>query len=159
MQLDTHLNINTSLCGRVIKLQENYAEVLLHTTQQMIADKQGLVHGGFIFGAADYAAMSAVNDPLVVLGSSNSKFIAPAKVGDVVLCKATIISEKSSRSTSFCLWKACVWRKFYYFCFRQSCIIVVLIDITFLFYYNIWKHIWKVYFESDKYIGYSKKFT
>ena len=97
MQQNTHLNINTTLCGKVTKLQENYVEVLLHTTQQMTADKQGLVHGGFIFGAADYAAMSAVNDPFVVLGASTSKFIAPVKVGDVVLCKATVVSEKGKK--------------------------------------------------------------
>jgi len=97
MQLNTHLNINTSLCGKVIKLEENYAEVLLHTTQQMSVDTQGLVHGGFVFGAADYAAMSAVNDPYVVLGSSTSKFIAPVKVGDVVLCKAKVLSGKGKK--------------------------------------------------------------
>ncbi len=97
MKLNTHLNINTSLCGKVTKLQENYAEVLLHTTQQMTADRQGLVHGGFIFGAADYAAMSAVNDPLVVLGASSSKFLAPVKVGDVVLCRAIVVSEKGKK--------------------------------------------------------------
>ncbi len=98
MQLNTHLNINTSLCGKVTKLQENYAEVLLHTMQQMATDMQGLVHGGFIFGAADYAAMSAVNDPYVVLGASSSKFIAPVKVGDAVLCKATVVSTKGKKS-------------------------------------------------------------
>ena len=97
MQINTHLNINTSLCGKVTKLNANYAEVLLHTTQQMTADTQGLVHGGFIFGAADYAAMSAVNDPLVVLGSSSSKFIAPVKEGDAVLCKAAVLSEKGKK--------------------------------------------------------------
>jgi len=97
MQLNTHLNINTSLCGKVTKLQENYAEVLLHTTQQMSTDRQGLVHGGFIFGAADYAAMSAVNDPLVVLGSSLSKFLAPVKVGDTVLCKAKVVQGKGKK--------------------------------------------------------------
>jgi len=97
MQLNTHLNINTSLCGKVTKLQENYAEVLLHTTQQMTTDKQDLIHGGFIFGAADYAAMSAVNDPHVVLGASSSKFLAPVKVGDAVLCKATVVSEKGKK--------------------------------------------------------------
>ena len=98
MQLNTHLNINTSLCGKVTKLQENYAEVLLHTTQQMAADMQGLVHGGFIFGAADYAAMSAVNDPYVVLGASSSKFIAPVKVGDAVICKALVVSIKGKKA-------------------------------------------------------------
>ena len=98
MQLNTHLNINTSLCGKVTKLQENYAEILLHTTQQMAADMQGLVHGGFIFGAADYAAMSAVNDPYVVLGASSSKFIAPVKVGDAVICKASVVSIKGKKA-------------------------------------------------------------
>ena len=97
MQLNTHLNINTSLCGKVTKLQENYSEVLLHTTQQMTADIQGLVHGGFIFGVADYAAMSAVNDPFVVLGASSSKFLAPVKVGNAVLCKAIVVSEKGKK--------------------------------------------------------------
>ena len=97
MQLKTHLNINTSLCGKVTKLESNYAEVLLHTTEQMKADSQGLVHGGFIFGAADYAAMSAVNDPLVVLGASISRFIAPVKVGDAVLCKARVVSKKGKK--------------------------------------------------------------
>ena len=98
MQLNTHLNINTSLCGKVTKLEENYAEVLLHTTQYMAADMQGLVHGGFIFGAADYAAMSAVNDPYVVLGASSSKFIAPVKVGDAVLCKASVVNSKGKKA-------------------------------------------------------------
>ena len=98
MQLNTHLNIDTSLCGKVTKLQEGYAEVLLYTTQQMTADAQGLVHGGFVFGAADYAAMSAVNDPYVVLGASSSKFIAPVKVGDAVLCKAKIVNTKGKKS-------------------------------------------------------------
>ena len=98
MQLNTHLNINTSLCGKVTKLQENYAEVLLHTTQQMAADAEGLVHGGFIFGAADYAAMSAVNDPYVVLGASSSKFIAPVKVGDAVLCKASVVNSQGKKA-------------------------------------------------------------
>ena len=97
MQLNTHLNIDTSLCGKVTKLEKNYAEVLLHTTQAMSADVQGLVHGGFVFGAADYAAMSAVNDPYVVLGASSSKFIAPVKAGDAVLCKACVVSEKGKK--------------------------------------------------------------
>ena len=98
MQLNTHLNIDTSLCGKVTKLEEGYAEVLLHTTQQMTADAQGLVHGGFVFGAADYAAMSAVNDPYVVLGASSSRFVAPVKVGDAVLCKAKVVNTKGKKS-------------------------------------------------------------
>ncbi len=97
MIVNTHVNINTSLCGKVTNIEENYAEVVLHTTQQMVVDTQGLVHGGFIFSAADLSAMSAVNDPFVVLGSSSSKFIVPVKVGDVVTCKAMISSEKGKK--------------------------------------------------------------
>lgn len=97
MNLNTHLAINSALCGKVTKLEPNYAEVLLHTTTQMVADDRGLVHGGFIFGAADYAAMCAVNDPLVVLGASTSKFIAPCKVGDAVVCHATVIKSKGKK--------------------------------------------------------------
>ena len=97
MQLHTHLNIDTALCGKVTRLENNYAEVLLHTTQQMRVDIQGLVHGGFVFSVADYAAMCAVNDPYVVLGASECKFIAPVKVGDAVLCKACVVKEKGKK--------------------------------------------------------------
>jgi acyl-coenzyme A thioesterase PaaI-like protein len=98
MTLNTHLDINNALCGKVTKLEVSYVEVLLHTTQAMSTDSQGLVHGGFVFGAADYAAMSAVNDPFVVLGASSSKFMAPVKVGDVVLCKAKVTSTKGKKT-------------------------------------------------------------
>ena len=97
MKSNTHLKINNSLCGKVTRVKENYAEVLLHTTQQMSADSQGLVHGGFIFGSADYVAMVAVNDPFVVLGSATSKFLAPVKVGDVVLLKGSVVIEKGRK--------------------------------------------------------------
>lgn len=97
MQINTHLSIDTSLCGKVIKVEKNHAEVLLHTTQQMSVDRQGLVHGGFVFGAADLSAMTAVNDPYVVLGAATSKFIAPVRVGDAVVCKARVIDEKGKK--------------------------------------------------------------
>ena len=97
MNLNTHLDIDNALCGKVTKLEDNYAEVLLHTTQQMSVDTHGLVHGGFIFGAADYVAMMAVNDPFVVLSSASSKFLAPVRVGDVVLFKGSISIEKGRK--------------------------------------------------------------
>jgi len=97
MKQNTHLSIDPSLCGKVVKLEPGFAEVVLHTRHAMRAEEKGLVHGGFIFGSADYAAMCAVNDPNVVLGSATSKFIAPVKVGDVVVCKATVLSEKGKK--------------------------------------------------------------
>lgn len=97
MQPNTHLETDTTLCGKATKLEEGYAEVLLHTTSQMKVDTQGLVHGGFIFSAADYAAMCAVNDPFVVLGSANSVFLAPVKVGDVLKFKARLKEQKGKK--------------------------------------------------------------
>ncbi len=97
MQLQTHLQTETSLCGKVVNTKEGYAEVVLHTTQQMGVDAKGLVHGGFVFGAADLAAMAAVNDPFVVLGAATSKFLAPVKVHDVVVCKAKVVEQKGEK--------------------------------------------------------------
>lgn len=85
----THLRIDPGLCGAPRRLDEGRAEVALRTTPAMAADEQGLVHGGFVFGLADYAAMLAVNDPRVVLGSATTKFLRPLRVGDEVVAVAT----------------------------------------------------------------------
>ncbi len=97
MQLKTHLQIDESLCGRVTALEEGYARVLLHTTRVMQADAQGLIHGGFLFGAADYAAMAAVNDPYVVLGAAQVRFLAPVRKGEAVTFEARVLEEKGKR--------------------------------------------------------------
>ncbi|MGM0622829.1 MAG: PaaI family thioesterase [Campylobacterota bacterium] len=86
--LKTHTAISPHLCGQLIKLEANYAEVELITTSEMSVDSHNLVHGGFTFGAADFCAMAAVNDPNVVLVNSNCKFLSPVKVGDKVTFKA-----------------------------------------------------------------------
>jgi acyl-coenzyme A thioesterase PaaI-like protein len=65
----------------------------------MAADKQGLVHGGFIFCAADFAAMATVNDPYVVLAKSTVKFTAPVKVGDIVFLEGNIIQKEGNKAT------------------------------------------------------------
>jgi len=86
--LQTHLKIDNDFCGEVVALEAGYAEVALKTTACMAADERGLVHGGFIFGAADYAAMAAVNAPTVVLAACSCRFLAPAGVGERIVFKA-----------------------------------------------------------------------
>jgi len=90
VELKTHLAINQSLCGELLSIDEGIAIVKLNTTSQMVVDDHKLVHGGFIFGAADYAAMVAVNHPNVVLGSAEVKFLKPSISGDAVTLKATV---------------------------------------------------------------------
>lgn len=84
MTPNTHLALDRRLCGAPIALSDGKARVRLITSPEMTADDRGLVHGGFVFGAADHAAMLAVNDPFVVLGGSESRFVAPVMEGDVV---------------------------------------------------------------------------
>ncbi|MEJ2469482.1 MAG: hotdog domain-containing protein [Campylobacterales bacterium] len=97
MIVNTHLKIDNGLCGTVNALEEGYAAVELETTLQMAADEQGLVHGGFIFGAADYAAMAAVNEPTVVLAESNCRFLAPSKAGDEIVFKAKCVERDGKK--------------------------------------------------------------
>ena len=87
--LNTHERINTVYSGEINKLESGYAKVTLETIETMRADELGLVHGGFIFSAADFAAMAAVNEPNVVLASCNCLFLAPVRVGDRVTFEAT----------------------------------------------------------------------
>jgi len=82
--LNTHLKINQDLSGEIVKLEQGYVELRLTTTPEMVADSIGLIHGGFIFSAADFAAMAAVNERNVVLVASDCQFLSPVKFHDEV---------------------------------------------------------------------------
>ena len=82
--LNTHLRINESLSGEITLLEKGYVELRLTTSNDMLADEIGLIHGGFIFSAADYAAMVAVNEKNVVLVGSDCQFLSPVKLHDEV---------------------------------------------------------------------------
>ncbi|MFO7567859.1 MAG: PaaI family thioesterase [Enhygromyxa sp.] len=97
VEMNTHPSIDASLCGELVSLAPGIAEVELRTDTRMAADARGLVHGGFVFGAADYAAMLAVNDPNVVLGAASVKFTAPAQVGEAVRLRAELRGEKGRK--------------------------------------------------------------
>lgn len=84
VEVKTHLRINKELSGEIAKIEVGHVELKLETTQDMLADDLGLIHGGFIFSAADYAVMLAVNEPNVVLVASECQFLAPVKLYDEV---------------------------------------------------------------------------
>ncbi|OIP53198.1 MAG: thioesterase [Helicobacteraceae bacterium CG2_30_36_10] len=88
--LKTHEEINHNLSGDILKMQNGYVELRLITTEDMVADDQGLIHGGFIFSAADFAAMAAVNERNVVLVGSECQFLSPVKLGDEVYFTAKV---------------------------------------------------------------------
>ncbi|OIO01391.1 MAG: thioesterase [Desulfovibrionaceae bacterium CG1_02_65_16] len=88
MDIRTHELIDGELCGAPVELEEGRSVVRLKTLARMMADASGLVHGGFVFGLADYAAMLAVNHPNVVLGASECRFLKPVRAGEELLATA-----------------------------------------------------------------------
>jgi uncharacterized protein (TIGR00369 family) len=88
MTIQTHQGINRECFGTPVYLAEGASRVELLTLGSMAVDETGLVHGGYIFGLADYAAMIAVNHPNVVLGSSTVKFLKPVRAGETVVAEA-----------------------------------------------------------------------
>ena len=97
IDLNTHKKIDQTLCGKLIEQEKNYAKVKFEATEEMAVDELGLIHGGFTFGAADFCAMATINHPNVVLVSSNSKFLAPVKVGDVVIFESEVVFDDDKK--------------------------------------------------------------
>ncbi len=96
-ELKTHLKFNPKY-GRLTELTENGAKVILETTNDMTVDEEGLIHGGFTFGAADFCAMASVNEPYVVLvKATDCEFMAPVKAGDIVEFQGEILMKEKRK--------------------------------------------------------------
>jgi acyl-coenzyme A thioesterase PaaI-like protein len=101
VQPRTHLAIDRRLCGEPLEpaaTAAGTARVGLTTVPEMAADAAGLVHGGFVFGLADHAAMLAVNHPNVVLGSAAVRFLRPVAVGERLIAEATVAESAGRKS-------------------------------------------------------------
>lgn len=97
MEPMTHLQADPRFCGTPLELAEGSARVALEAVDSMVVDAQGLVHGGFVFGLADYAAMLAVNDPNVVLGAAQTRFLKPVRRGDRLVAHAQTVDARSGK--------------------------------------------------------------
>lgn len=93
----THLAIDPAWVGRATAIGEGRAAATLTARAEMAADDRGLVHGGFVFGLVDYAAMLAVNDPNVVLGAAHVRFTAPVRVGESIEAHASVVSSNGRK--------------------------------------------------------------
>ncbi len=85
----THRKADPRWVGRVTERGEGTARATLEAIPEMAVDDRGLVHGSFVFGVMDLAAMVAVNHPNVVLGGASLRLLAPVRVGDHVEARAT----------------------------------------------------------------------
>jgi uncharacterized protein (TIGR00369 family) len=97
MRPETHLEIEHRLCGAPCELSAGFAAVELVTVSEMKVDGEGLVHGGFVFGLADHAAMLAVNHPHVVLGAADVRFLRPVRDGARLRAEATVEETKGKK--------------------------------------------------------------
>ena len=86
----THLAIDQALCGKPQFIKNGESRVVFTALPEMAADKSGLVHGGFVFGLGDYAAMLAVNHPNVVVGGAEVRFLKPVKTGDSLVAEGVV---------------------------------------------------------------------
>ena len=95
----THNRINRILCGHPQQVGNDFARVEMQTADEMAVDDTGLVHGGFIFGLADHAAMIAVNHPNVVLAAAEVKFLKPVAAHATVVAEATVTAVDGKKKT------------------------------------------------------------
>lgn len=96
-ELVTHYDINQSLTGTLEELEEGYAKILFTATEDMVVDRRGMIHSGFIFGAANYAAMAAVNVSTAILAVSKTNFLAPLSVNDEAIFEATALQKDTRK--------------------------------------------------------------
>jgi uncharacterized protein (TIGR00369 family) len=99
----THLAVSGELVGNVERIESGKSSrVSLTVNPEMRVDEKGLAHGGFAFGLADYAAMVAVNDPYVVLLSSQVRFLNPVIVGERLTAQAEVSETDGKRRKVWC---------------------------------------------------------
>jgi uncharacterized protein (TIGR00369 family) len=97
MNINTHKLIDRQLCGTPVEFKNGFSQIKLLTTERMIVDDYNLVHGAFVFGLADHAAMLAVNDPNVVLSSASVKFLKPVQVDEVLTAEAHVVKVEGKK--------------------------------------------------------------
>ncbi len=95
--VDACSSINPMICGHIIGLDDNKATLQLKITPELIADPEGLAHGGFIYSAGAYVAQAAINKKNTSIIGSKTSFFAPAKVGDVLTYEATARFDNSKK--------------------------------------------------------------
>lgn len=86
--LETHKKISDRFSGYIHSIDKNYAEVYLEIVDEMIADEMGLIHSGFLFSAASFASVAAINNPNAIVIGAQVHFFTPVRVDTTVIFEA-----------------------------------------------------------------------
>ncbi|MCI6216935.1 MAG: PaaI family thioesterase [Helicobacter sp.] len=96
------LNICTSLdsCGSVLENSKNKASVSFVPNESMVSDideHSKLIHAGYIFNAASFAAMVAVNKKHSIMIAADVKFLSPIQLGHEIFFKAHALQHNTKK--------------------------------------------------------------
>ncbi|MDO7252434.1 PaaI family thioesterase [Helicobacter cappadocius] len=89
--------IDTSLCGELTSLSKNSAQSVFIPKESMISD-ENMIHNGFVFNAASYAALCAINRKNSIIIGSEVKFFAPIELGHEIIFQANAIQSESKKT-------------------------------------------------------------
>lgn len=80
--------MSPNVVGELVDLAKNKATVRFAPGDKMIMDDNKMIHAGFVFNSASFAAMAAINKKYSVLIAADVKFLAPIEPGHEVIFKA-----------------------------------------------------------------------
>ena len=89
--------MSPNIVGELLELYHNKAVVRFTPTERMVMDKNKLIHAGFVFNSASFAAMAAINKKYSVLIAADVKFLAPIELGHEITFKAEAIQSETKK--------------------------------------------------------------
>lgn len=87
----------SSIVGELVELYRDKAIVRFRPNERMIMDESKMIHAGFVFNAASFAAMATINKKYSVLIASDVKFLAPIELGHEITFKAQAIQSDTKK--------------------------------------------------------------
>ncbi|TLD97462.1 PaaI family thioesterase [Helicobacter jaachi] len=95
--LEVCTSMPANIVGELVELYRHKAVVKFVPNERMIMDESKMIHAGFVFNSASYAAMAAINKKYSVLIASDVKFLAPIELGHEVIFKAEAIQSDTKK--------------------------------------------------------------
>lgn len=95
--LEVCTQMSPNVVGELIEFYRNKAITRFVPMEKMAMDESGMIHAGFVFNAASFAAMAALNRKNSVLIASDVKFLAPIELGHEVIFKAEAIQNDTKK--------------------------------------------------------------
>ncbi|MGH1601023.1 PaaI family thioesterase [Campylobacter majalis] len=96
-EIKTSTAIKLNFSGVVTELKKSHAKTKLFTIEDMVCDDDGLIHSGFVFSAANYAALASINEQYCVTINARINFLGAIRLGDVVEFEAQAYFDDSRK--------------------------------------------------------------